>query len=227
MTVVWLSLSPARLATAADKITKSISAYTAKLSVSPEKAYELYKTHGTCLKGMLAEGLIDKDSGVEEFLHEVHLIDYSDIASDPELAAVLGRITKPAMWVFTASTVEHATRCIEAVGLTQLPIKGRLRPAMAPFRIRHTMRRQLLPPRAYITTHECHARLEESSQNSSARRHRRHADVRARDEAFAQQLRGGDEGCGSERCGRLSAMRRLVSARLDEARLNQIDLRSS
>ena len=120
---------PLRASPAADKITKSISAYTAKLDVSPEKAYELYKTHGTCLKGMLAEGIIDKDAGVEDFLHKVHLIDYSDIEPDPELAAVLGRITKPAMWVFTASTVEHATRCMEAVGLTQLPIKGRPRPA--------------------------------------------------------------------------------------------------
>ena len=36
-------------ATAA-KITTSIAAYTASLGVSEEKAYALYKTHGTCLK---------------------------------------------------------------------------------------------------------------------------------------------------------------------------------
>ena len=53
-------------ATAA-KITTSIAAYTANLGVSEEKAYALYKTHGTCLKGMLAEGLIAADAA-EDFL---------------------------------------------------------------------------------------------------------------------------------------------------------------
>eukprot|EP00327_Prymnesium_parvum_P006197 CAMPEP_0182814756 /NCGR_PEP_ID=MMETSP0006_2-20121128/10025_1 /TAXON_ID=97485 /ORGANISM="Prymnesium parvum, Strain Texoma1" /LENGTH=225 /DNA_ID=CAMNT_0024940905 /DNA_START=214 /DNA_END=891 /DNA_ORIENTATION=+ len=108
----------------AEKITKSIAACTAKLGVSPEKAYELYKTHGTCLKGLLKEGLLEKEKGVDEFLHQAHQIDYSDIAPDPELAAILKRITKPRIWVFTASTREHALRCMERLGLADLPIQG-------------------------------------------------------------------------------------------------------
>ena len=56
-------------ATAA-KITTSIAAYTANLGVSEEKAYALYKAHGTCLKGMLAEGFIASDAA-EDFLLKV------------------------------------------------------------------------------------------------------------------------------------------------------------
>ena len=88
-------------ATAA-KITDSIAAYTAKIGVSKEKAYHLYKTHGTCLKGLLVEGLIDT-KGVEDFLHSVHQIDYSDIHSDPTLRGELSRLCVPS-WIFTAST---------------------------------------------------------------------------------------------------------------------------
>ena len=56
-------------ATAA-KITTSIAEYTANLGVSEEKAYALYKAHGTCLKGMLAEGFIASDAA-EDFLLKV------------------------------------------------------------------------------------------------------------------------------------------------------------
>jgi hypothetical protein len=71
-------------ATAA-KLTDSIAAYTAKLGVSKDRAYELYKTHGTCLKGLLEEGLIDKSAGVEDFLQAAHDINYDDITSDAEV----------------------------------------------------------------------------------------------------------------------------------------------
>lgn len=84
-------------ATAA-KITKSISSYTEKLGVSPERAYELYKTHGTCLKGLLLENLIDMDTGAEDFLHAAHDINYDDIGLDPEVgvcAAVDPRVPIP------------------------------------------------------------------------------------------------------------------------------------
>jgi hypothetical protein len=54
----------------AAKITTSIAAYTANLGVSEEKAYALYKAHGTCLKGMLAEGFIASDAA-EDFLLKV------------------------------------------------------------------------------------------------------------------------------------------------------------
>ena len=39
----------------AQKITTAISDYVTKLGVDREKSYALYKSHGTCLKGMLAE----------------------------------------------------------------------------------------------------------------------------------------------------------------------------
>ena len=51
--------------------------------------------------------------GVEDFLITVHEIDYSDINPDLQLRAVLERMTKPQMWIFTASTKEHAMRCVE------------------------------------------------------------------------------------------------------------------
>jgi putative hydrolase of the HAD superfamily/pyrimidine and pyridine-specific 5'-nucleotidase len=106
----------------AQKITASIATYTARLGVSQERAYSLYKQYGTCLRGMMAEGLVDA-VGVEEFLHEVHQIDYSDICADQPLAEMLSRLRIPA-FVFTASTREHASRCLQRLGLDQLPLRG-------------------------------------------------------------------------------------------------------
>jgi pyrimidine 5'-nucleotidase len=106
----------------AEKITASIAAYTAKLGVSRDEAYALYKKHGTCLKGLLLEGKIGQD-GVEPFLHEVHSIDYSDIKPDPELRRELERLSVP-RWIFTASTVEHVQRCLGRLGLANLPWLG-------------------------------------------------------------------------------------------------------
>eukprot|EP00962_Isochrysis_galbana_P056691 scaffold28768_cov130-Isochrysis_galbana.AAC.1 len=106
----------------ARKITSSIAAYTARVGVSQDRAYLFYKQYGTCLRGMMAEGLVDA-AGVEDFLHEVHLIDYSDISPDPPLAEMLSRLKIPA-FVFTASTREHAARCLQRVGLDQLPLRG-------------------------------------------------------------------------------------------------------
>lgn len=106
----------------ANKISDSIAAYTASLGVSKERAYALYKTHGTCLRGLLAEGLIPAE-GSEAYLHAVHQINYSDVAPDPQLASMLGRLAVPT-WVFTASTREHAERCIARVGLDALPFCG-------------------------------------------------------------------------------------------------------
>ena len=107
----------------AKKITTSIAAYTNKLGVSKEEAYALYQKHGTCLKGLLVEGRIDPGAGVEEFLREVHTIDYSDIHPDPPLRAELANLTVP-HWVFTASTSEHANRCLDRLGLSGLPWRG-------------------------------------------------------------------------------------------------------
>merc|ERR1712194_558167 len=83
----------------AEKITVAISTFTKeRLGISPEKAYALYQEHGTCLKGLITEGMITQFSNntksnsatsstetdksgptstkvttVEDFLHEVHL----------------------------------------------------------------------------------------------------------------------------------------------------------
>jgi len=98
-----------------NKITKSISNYTETLGISEERSYDLYKTHGTCLKGMLAEGIIEQQR-VEDYLEKVHDIDYSDIAADASLRDMLGKcVTKDRRHVFTASTKEHASRCIAKV----------------------------------------------------------------------------------------------------------------
>lgn len=108
----------------ARRITESIAAYTSKLGVSKDKAYALYQQHGTCLKGLLLEGLID-EAGVEQFLHEVHAIEYSDIAPDPRLRSVLeGVFRLVPCWIFTASAREHAKRCLTAVGIDGLPWQG-------------------------------------------------------------------------------------------------------
>ena len=107
----------------ANKITKSIAAYTAKLGVSKDQAYNLYKTHGTCLKGLLVEGRID-ERGVEQYLKEVHEINYDDIAPDPLLRDVLSGLPWDNTWVFTASTTEHAQRCLARVGIDGLPWRG-------------------------------------------------------------------------------------------------------
>ncbi|KAJ8613431.1 hypothetical protein CTAYLR_002307 [Chrysophaeum taylorii] len=108
----------------ARKITASIAAYTEKLGVGRERAYSLYKKWGTCLKGLLEEGIIDQ-AGVEDFLIKVHEIDYSDIGRDARLRGVLRNVLslKPT-WVFTASAREHAQRCLDAVGIADLPWRG-------------------------------------------------------------------------------------------------------
>ena len=106
----------------AKKITSAIAGYTAKIGVSKDEAYELYKKHGTCLKGLLVEGRITQ-AGVEPFLKEAHAIDYSDILPDPPLRAELANLTVP-FYVFTASTSEHASRCLNRLGLSGLPWRG-------------------------------------------------------------------------------------------------------
>ena len=102
----------------AAKITTAIAEYTeSRLGVDAAKSYELYKKHGTCLKGLLVEGIID-NAGVEDFLVKVHDISYDDIAEDPRLRAMVLDL-KPELnrYVFTASTKEHAMRCLTRVGI--------------------------------------------------------------------------------------------------------------
>ena len=112
--------------TTAAKITNAIADYTKKLGVSKDQAYALYKQHGTCLKGLLVEGLIDEaGDGAETFLREVHQIDYSDIKPDAALRESLTPMFELApCWVFTASAREHAERCIAAIAIDSLPWAG-------------------------------------------------------------------------------------------------------
>ncbi|CAE7822724.1 unnamed protein product [Symbiodinium sp. CCMP2456] len=108
----------------ADKLTESIAAYTTRLGVSKAQAYALYKEHGTALRGLLAQGLLDA-AGAERYLREVHDIDYSDIQEDAALDAILGRLKCDwPVWIFTASTAEHAQRCLQRLGLSSLRLSG-------------------------------------------------------------------------------------------------------
>ena len=82
-----------------DRLTQKIAQYTeSELGVDGAKAYELYKAHGTCLKGLLAEGLLPReriDRGdlpppeVEQVLTGVQILGGSD-----QLSIELGRVLR-------------------------------------------------------------------------------------------------------------------------------------
>lgn len=73
------------------KITEKINAYTARLGVSPERAFAMYLEHGTCLKGLRTENLLD-DDGVEDYLKTVHDVDLSDIEPAAHERSHAGRV---------------------------------------------------------------------------------------------------------------------------------------
>lgn len=105
----------------ADLLTKRIETWCVeKLGLSPGEAYRLYKRHGTALKGLLAEGLLEQDR-VATYLAEVHDVPLDGIRPDPELRGVLSRMD-PATHriVFTASVAAHAERCLRALGVRDL-----------------------------------------------------------------------------------------------------------
>mmetsp|Transcript_41504 Transcript_41504/g.56589 ORF Transcript_41504/g.56589 Transcript_41504/m.56589 type:complete len:149 (-) Transcript_41504:892-1338(-) len=106
----------------ANKLTEKIEKYcTEELGLAPGVPYALYKQHGTCLKGLIEEGILaDTDCAVNSFLEAVHDISLDDIRPDPELRAMLLRIDKP-RWVFTASVASHAQRCLEVLQTQTLP----------------------------------------------------------------------------------------------------------
>ena len=104
-----------------DRLTQKIAQYTeSELGVDGAKAYELYKAHGTCLKGLLAEGLLPRER-IEEYLAAVHDVSLEEIDEDPAMRSIVEACrTKADRFVFTASISEHAKRCLERVGVDDL-----------------------------------------------------------------------------------------------------------
>ena len=87
------------------------------------EAYQLYKKHGTALKGLLAEGHMEhSEDDIDEYLRAVHDLPISDlIPKDEELRKMIERID-PSIpkYIFTASVRHHAERCLEALGIDDL-----------------------------------------------------------------------------------------------------------
>uniref|UniRef100_A0A7S2X8T7 Pyrimidine 5-nucleotidase n=1 Tax=Lotharella oceanica TaxID=641309 RepID=A0A7S2X8T7_9EUKA len=100
----------------AKMITKNIDDYfTTKLKMPEGKAYELYKKHGTALRGLQQEKV---EFDLDDFLKTVHDLPEakSYIKEDPSLKTMIESI-KVDKWVFTASVSEHATRCMKLLGV--------------------------------------------------------------------------------------------------------------
>jgi putative hydrolase of the HAD superfamily/pyrimidine and pyridine-specific 5'-nucleotidase len=94
-----------------------------KVGLPNGKAYQLYKQHGTALRGLLAEGHIDNNpKAIDEFLQEVHDLPIHElIKPDKKLREILLRLdpTIP-KFIFTASVSDHAIRCLQALGIADI-----------------------------------------------------------------------------------------------------------
>ncbi len=107
----------------ANLLTARIEEFTVgKLGLQPGYAYELYKKYGTCLKGMMAEKILDENS-VDEYLlwaHDVPLEEH--IGKDEKLRDVLVRVRDEGypMYIFTASARHHAEKCLRLLGISDL-----------------------------------------------------------------------------------------------------------
>lgn len=117
------------------RITNAIRSYLSSQGIEGDRAFELYEKHGTTLKGLLSEGLVD-NAGAEAFLQAAHDIDYGDIQCDAPLSALLGELRLPT-WIFTAGTREHAQRCIDALGLSALRLQGIVDVRVCKFESKH------------------------------------------------------------------------------------------
>jgi len=110
---------------------KLASALTAKIEewctqhkgLPPGRAYELYKKHGTALRGLLAEGhLCDDEEKIDAYLADVHDIPIQDhLTVDNELRDIILQMD-PSIpkYIFTASVRAHAERCLQALGIEDL-----------------------------------------------------------------------------------------------------------
>lgn len=108
----------------ANQLTAKIEEWcTTKKNLPEGKAYELYKHHGTALRGLLAEGLMDNNEEViDDYLKDVHDVPIHDhLTKDEELRQMILSID-PSIpkYIFTASVRHHAERCLKALGIDDL-----------------------------------------------------------------------------------------------------------
>jgi pyrimidine 5'-nucleotidase len=101
------------------RLKNKISNFTSsRLGLEDSYAFSLYQKYGTALRGLLSEGLIPPER-VEEYLHAVHDVPLSEINRDPALRKMLLQL-QVRRWIFTASSKEHAMRCMKRVGVDDL-----------------------------------------------------------------------------------------------------------
>mmetsp|Transcript_28580 Transcript_28580/g.32815 ORF Transcript_28580/g.32815 Transcript_28580/m.32815 type:complete len:458 (-) Transcript_28580:84-1457(-) len=108
----------------ADKLTEKIEKWcTVKKKLPAGEAYQLYKKHGTALKGLLAEGHMEEtEEEIDQYLADVHDIPIDEhLSIDNELREMILNIdpTIP-KYIFTASVRAHAERCLCALGIEDL-----------------------------------------------------------------------------------------------------------
>lgn len=108
----------------ANKLTAKIEEWcTSKKNLPPGEAYQLYKRHGTALRGLLAEGhMEDCEKEIDEYLRDVHdLPVHEHLSIDNELRDMILKID-PSIpkYIFTASVRHHAERCLKALGIDDL-----------------------------------------------------------------------------------------------------------
>ena len=108
----------------AAKLTTKIEEWcTTKKNLPPGEAYQLYKKHGTALKGLLAEGIMENvEEEIDAYLRDVHEIPVAEhLSIDNELREMILKID-PSIpkYIFTASVRHHAERCLKALGIEDL-----------------------------------------------------------------------------------------------------------
>lgn len=106
----------------AKALTQSIEDYLANNLGLPEgKAYELYKAHGTTLRGLIREGI---DVDISEFYRVSHMegIDLEAwISPDPDLRRMLLKIDPSVpKYILTAAPLEWAQKVLNLLGVADL-----------------------------------------------------------------------------------------------------------
>lgn len=107
----------------AGHLTKKIDEWCVNHGLREGQAYDLYKNYGTALRGLLAEGYLEKtEEAIDKFLTDVHDIPVDELLQpDTDLREMLLRMdpTVP-KYIFTASVKDHAVRCLQALGIVDL-----------------------------------------------------------------------------------------------------------